>query len=183
MRIYAFANGSLAQVRPDNVLDIVFGNPPVGSTLGLDFDDTTNASAISTIISNWGACTVISGVLRNSGVIVTINPDSDQVAATKAMNTGYPALPDWARTGTAAQAETYINGQIFNGQTIAQVNAYIDATITNITTANVAQINARLDAIRTVLKVAATAIINMRGLFVLTAKLLIYIRDLTIRFR
>lgn len=61
--------------------------------------------------------------------------------------------------------------------------SYKNATIKNITTANVTQINTALGNVRTVLKVAALAIINMRGLFVLTSKLLIYIRDLTIRFR
>lgn len=95
----------------------------------------------------------------------------------------YNNLAAWARTGTASEAETYINSQVWNGQTIAQVNAWVDANITNISTANVAQINARLDFIRQGLKLAASAIINMRGLFILTAKLLIYIRDLVIRFR
>jgi hypothetical protein len=60
---------------------------------------------------------------------------------------------------------------------------WIDANITNITTANVAQINLKLAAIRQGLKLAAGAIITMRELFILTAKLLIYIRDLVIRFR
>lgn len=95
----------------------------------------------------------------------------------------YANLATWAKTGTAAEAETFINNQVWNGQTVAQVEAWIDTNITNITTANVAQINARLLSIRQALKLAAGAIINMRGLFVLTAKLLIYIRDLVIRFR
>lgn len=95
----------------------------------------------------------------------------------------YEALIDWIKTGTAADAETFINGQIWNGSTQAQVEAYIDATIVNITTANVTQINAQLANIRTVFKAAAGAIIAMRGLFILTAKLVIYIRDLVIRFR
>lgn len=113
-----------------------------------------------------------------------------QVAANKLRSdteneavTNYSILPDWARTGTAAQAETYINGQIWGGQTQAQVEAYIDAQLTNITTANVSQINARLTNLRALLKLTAGAVITMRGLFIITAKLLIYVRDLVIRFR
>jgi hypothetical protein len=97
--------------------------------------------------------------------------------------TNYAILPTWAKTGTAAEAETYINAQIWNGQTQAQVDAWIDANIANITTANVSQINIRLTGIRAGLKLAAGAILATRSLFILTSKLLIYIRDLVIRFR
>ena len=97
--------------------------------------------------------------------------------------TNYSALPTWAKTGTADEAETYIKAQVWNSQTVTQVNAWIDANITNITTANVSQINIRLTNIRAGLKLAAGAVIAMRDLFILTSKLLIYIRDLVIRFR
>jgi hypothetical protein len=92
-------------------------------------------------------------------------------------------LPAWVKTGTAADAETYINSQIWSGQTQAQIETWIDANITNVTTANVSQINAKLASIRAGLKLAAVAIVSMRSLFILTSKLLIYIRDLVIRFR
>jgi hypothetical protein len=68
----------------------------------------------------------------------------------------------------------------------AWVDAGIDANIANIaniTTANITQINARLAGIRQALKLAAGAILTMRDLFILAAKLLIYMRDLVIRFR
>jgi len=95
----------------------------------------------------------------------------------------YKMIQNWAKTGTAADAEIYINGQIFGGQTQTQVEAYIDAAIKNIQIANVAQINEQLGNIRAVFKAAAGAVITMRGLFILVAKLLIHIRDLVIRFR
>jgi hypothetical protein len=95
----------------------------------------------------------------------------------------YVNLPTWAKTGTAPEAETYIKAQVWSGQTKTQVDAWIDANITNITTANVSQINIRLAGIRAGLKLAAGAILAMRDLFILTSKLLIYIRDLVIRFR
>ena len=91
--------------------------------------------------------------------------------------TKYSQLPEWAKTGTAEDAETYITNQIFSGQDIVQVEAWIDS---NITGTNTAQLRAQVIA---ALKVTAGAIITTRGLFILVAKLLIYIRDLAIRFR
>jgi len=150
----------------------------------IEFDAITNTSLIQDIIDNWLLYTINkNGVLFRNGIVTAISSPSDEYIATKTLETEYPLLPTWAKTGTAEQAETYITAQIFNGQTQAQVDAYIDATIKNITTANVAQINAQLLNIRTVLKAASAAIITMRSLFIITAKLLIYIRDLVIRFR
>ena len=91
--------------------------------------------------------------------------------------TNYANLPTWAKTGTADEAETYITNLIFSGQTQAQVDAWIDANITGTT------ITALRTQLIAALKITAGAVITMRGLFILTSKLLIYIRDLVIRFR
>ena len=91
--------------------------------------------------------------------------------------TNYANLPTWAKTGTADEAETYITNQIFSGQTQAQVDAWIDANITGTT------ITALRTQLIAALKITAGAVITMRGLFILTSKLLVYIRDLVIRFR
>lgn len=89
----------------------------------------------------------------------------------------YKGLPEWARDGTAAQAETYINNQIFNGMTQVQVDAWLDANVTGTT----------VTALRTstikALKLVGDALVAERELFKITAKLLIYIRDLVIRFQ
>jgi len=92
--------------------------------------------------------------------------DTETNAVTK-----YAQLPEWAKTGTAEDAEIYINNQIFSGQTEAEINAWIDSSVTSLAQAKVA------------LKQIASALIAMRGLFILTSKLLIFIRDLAIRFR
>lgn len=101
--------------------------------------------------------------------------------------TGFAALPTWARTYTNGTAETYILNQIWNGADITTVEAYIDAQIGTVTGANLAaalaSVNAQLAGVRNVLKQAAGAIIAIRGLFILTSKLLVYIRDLVIRWR
>lgn len=99
----------------------------------------------------------------------------EQVAKDSIIN--YGILPLWIKTGTVEQAETYINNQIFSGQTEEQVHAWIDSNVTGTTLATA------LANIRTALKITASAILSMRGLFILSVKLLIYIRDLIIRFR
>ena len=85
--------------------------------------------------------------------------------------TKYSQLPEWAKTGTAEDAETYITSQILNGQTEAEISAWIDANVSNIASARIA------------LKQIAGALVTMRGLFILITKLLLFIRDLVIRFR
>ena len=85
--------------------------------------------------------------------------------------TKYSQLPEWAKTGTAEDAEIYINENILNGQSEAEINAWIDANVTNIASAKAA------------LKQIASALVAMRTLFILVTKLLLFIRDLVIRFR
>jgi len=85
--------------------------------------------------------------------------------------TKYAQLPDWVKTGTAEDAEIYITGQILNGQTKAEIEAWIDANVNSLAEAKVA------------LKQIASALVAMRGLFILISKLLLFIRDLVIRFR
>ena len=91
--------------------------------------------------------------------------------------TDYATLPEWMKDLTAQDATDYINGEIWNGMTIEQIEAYIDANITGTT---VAQLRSQLIV---ALKQTAGAVIAMRGFFIVTIKLLIYLRDLIIRFR
>jgi len=60
---------------------------------------------------------------------------------------------------------------------VEEIEAYIDANITGTT---VAQLRSQLIV---ALKQTAGAVIAMRGFFIVTIKLLIYLRDLIIRFR
>jgi len=181
-KIFSSSNGYLFFFQRNYSQDTA--NPsPVSYAYLLEFDSSTNAQLMDDLSNNWFYFTLIGSNLIKSGNPVIINSPGEEYLALKTLETEYPILPTWAKTGTAAQAETYITAQIFSGQTQAQVDAYIDATIKNITTANIAQINAQLLNIRTVLKAASAAIITMRSLFIITAKLLIYIRDLVIRFR
>lgn len=101
--------------------------------------------------------------------------------------TGYLALPDWVKTGTADGAQSYISNQIWNDFTIEQANAYIDSTIGTVTGANLSQalasLNTQLGNVKTVFKAVASAVITLRDLFIITSKLLIYFRDFVIRVR
>ena len=91
--------------------------------------------------------------------------------------TDYATLPEWMKDLTAQDATDYINGEIWNGMTIEQIEAYIDANITGTT---IAVLRGQMIV---ALKQMAGAVIAMRGFFIVTIKLLIYLRDLIIRFR
>lgn len=158
------------------------GNLPANSVT-IELDQDTNSHVIQIIKDDWNNHLVIDNILYHNGQPVVINPPGEYYRAIQSVETEYPTLPDWVKVGTAVQAETYINNQIWNGQTIKQVEAWIDINIADLTIANINQINIRLAAIRQGLKLVAGAVIATRSLFILTAKLLIYIRDLVIRFR
>lgn len=114
-----------------------------------------------------------------NGIVSAVqNAPTAQAAALAAWNT----LPPYLQSGTVDQFTAFVDNQVFNGQTIAQVTATINSTVVNITTANVAQINAQLGNIRTMLIAAATAIIGIREILKATGKLVIVIRDFTVRF-
>ena len=174
----------------DQLRNLVLNN----KVIGFAFEMSIRTNTVNTtwrqkgdgfVRIDWGNIPIQVDIDKVNQVIDTHN-SSDLTVKEQAIveaDTGYTILPEWACIGTAIQAENYLTEQIFSGQTQAQVEIWIDANITNITTANVSQINARLAMIRQGLKLASGAIITMRGFFIITAKLLIYIRDLVIRFR
>jgi len=100
--------------------------------------------------------------------------NADEVAQ-EDVQVSYHSLPDWVKTATPDEARDYINAQVFNGYTQAQVNSWIDA---NITGTNVTAL--RKQTIET-LKVVAGAVIGTRDVLKFIAKLLIFVRDRILR--
>jgi len=88
----------------------------------------------------------------------------------------FDAMPNWA-TWSGDEAEAYVHDSILLGQTQAQVDAWIDAQITDLTTANLAQINARMAAIRIALKTIAAGLITTRTVLSGLARAIMYLRD------
>ena len=74
-------------------------------------------------------------------------------------------LPNWA-TWTASEAASFVNNNILNGQSQAQIDAYIDANVNSLTEA------------RNVLKLLASSFISTRSILVGIAKAIIYIRNI-----
>lgn len=181
-KIYSNELGKIIHVYKIREEEIQYGLPTEFASM-IEFDNETNQAILSGLFSDINNYSLINGVLYHNDQIVTINPPGEEYQALYLAKVEYPQLPEWVKSGTASQAEAYLIEQIFSGQTQAQVEEWIDANITNITNANVTQINIRLASIRQGMKLIAGAIIMMRGLFILTSKLLIYIRDLIIRFR
>jgi len=85
--------------------------------------------------------------------------------------TNFAILPDWVKEWTAADAAAYVHDNVLAGLDAAGVDAYVDAlpsTVAGMKT-GLKQIGGQLAAIRDILEVIA--------------KLIMYIRDLVIRFR
>ncbi len=87
-----------------------------------------------------------------------------QQAAAAGMN----ALPGWA-TYTAAEAQAAIDGAVLGGQTKAQLEAWVDANVTNIASA------------RTALKQVGDALIDLRTLCEKLAMAVVYLRDIDVQ--
>ena len=161
--------GIIQRLRPDAPYLLKDGGGASYSDI-LEWRDTsTTKPTEAECLAEWDVMLAEWATSKAENDLVT---DTETNAVTK-----YAQLPAWAKTGTAEDAEIYITNQIFNGQDITQVEAWIDS---NITGTNVAQLRTQ---VKEALKITSGAVITTRGLFILVAKLLIYIRDLAIRFR
>ena len=83
----------------------------------------------------------------------------------------YPGLPDWLKTWTADQAAQYVHENVLNGLDAAGVDAYVDALPNTVA------------GMKTGLKQIGGALVAIRDILEIIAKLILYIRDLVIRFR
>ena len=159
----------IQRLRPNSSYSLKAGGGALYSDILVWRDTQTTKPTEEECNTEWGVMLAEWAAEKAAQDLVT-NTETSAV-------TNYANLPTWAKTGTADEAETYISNQIFSGQTQAQVDAWIDANITGTT------ITALRTQLIAALKITAGAVITMRGLFILTSKLLIYIRDLVIRFR
>lgn len=85
-----------------------------------------------------------------------------------AAQTEFKQLPTWA-TVTPAAGRDYVTQQVFNGQTEAEVSAWIDTNVNTLAQA------------KTALKQSAAAIIALRDMEARLAQALLYLRDLIIK--
>ena len=155
--------GIIQRLRPDAPYLLKDGGGGAYADILEWLDTETTQPTEAECLAEWDVMVAERAEVQAEQDLVT---DTETNAVTK-----YALLPDWAKTGTAEDAEIYINNQILNGQTEAEIEAWIDANVTSLAEAKVALIQ------------IAKALVAMRGLFILISKLLLFIRDLVIRFR
>ena len=85
--------------------------------------------------------------------------------------TNYTVLPDWIKTWTANDVSTYVHDNVLSGLDVAGVDAYVDNLPNTVA------------GMKTGLKQIGSALVAIRDILEIIAKLLMYIRDLVIRFR
>ena len=83
----------------------------------------------------------------------------------------YKVLPDWLKEWSANDAAAYVHDNVLNGFDAAGVDAYVD------------NLPATVEGMKTGLKQIGGALVAIRDILEIIAKLLMYIRDLVIRFR
>ena len=84
---------------------------------------------------------------------------------------GYKVLPNWLKEWSANDADLYVYDNVLNGFDSAGVESYIDSLPNTV------------EGMKTGLKQIGNALVSIRDILRIIAKLLIYIRDLVIRFR
>jgi len=99
---------------------------------------------------------------------VLANHNPDERVKHETAHLDIESLPNWA-TWTPAQARDYVKTNVLNGQTIAQVEAWIDANVSTIAQA------------RTALKLIATNIIALREILSVVAQAVLLLRDIVLK--
>jgi len=92
------------------------------------------------------------------------------VAETNAI-TDYSVLPNWVRLWTANDVASYVHESVLNGLDVGGMEVYVDALPNTVA------------GMKTGLKQIGSALISIRDILEMIAKLLMYIRDLVIKFR
>ena len=175
-KIYALESGEIIRLIETDEQMTMSGEPP-GFVSLLEFDPETNPDLTERIKTRWNLMRLLGTQLTDGEQIITINLPGNEWIANANIKTGYPALPDWVRTATAADVSNYVTNNVWQGLDKTQANAWIDA---NVTGNNVAALRTSVVA---AFKLVAGAIIDLRDLMAIEAKLIIYLRDLILRFR
>ena len=84
---------------------------------------------------------------------------------------GFHTLPAFLKTMTADEVVTHIHGAVLSGKTEAQINADIDALANTVAGMKIG------------LKTIGASLIAIRDILELVAKLLLFIRDLVLKYR
>jgi hypothetical protein len=82
----------------------------------------------------------------------------------------FGSLPGWAEW-SAAEAAGYMHGQVLNGMSQAEVDAWVDANVTSLAGA------------RAALKMVAGSLISVRGILENLGKAVVFLRDLVVALR
>lgn len=175
-KLFSDQTGVVIRFSEDQNDETIYGTPSQFAYY-LEFDPATNQNTFISIHLSTDNVRLIGSSLTIDGQPVVINPHGEEWNANEAIKTGYPVLPDWVKTATAADVSAYVTNNVWQGYTKAQVNAWIDANITGTT---VVQLRTQIIA---ALKLVAGAIIDLRDLMAIEARLIVYLRDLVLRFR
>ena len=111
----------------------------------------------------------------SNGIVWDINgneiQDREEFASMSTATIDYQLLPDWLKEWSANDAAAYVHDNVLNGFDAAGVDAYVD------------NLPATVEGMKTGLKQIGGALVAIRDILEIVAKLLMYIRDLVIRFR
>lgn len=138
--------------------------PGLGISVEYDFTAKTIGSVLTITVPDGADLDAIREAILTQYPDTVRLRDADAIRAARAE---VLAMLGWG-TNTADAAQGTIRNFIFGGQTIEQISATIDATVTNTATA------------RTALKSIASEVVHCRAILVEVAKILVHLRDVAV---
>ena len=114
----------------------------------------------------------LENLLKLDGITLPANhPDREEFASMSTATIDYQLLPNWIKTWTADDASTYVHDNVLNGFSSVEVDAYVNNLPNTVA------------GMKAGLKQIGGALVAIRDILEIIAELLMYIRDLVIRFR
>ena len=130
-----------------------------------------NGKNFTFLISDSITLEELSDILAESGISQSINDITYQIESWSNNQVEFSNLPNWLKTWTAEQASSYVHGNVLSGLDSAGVDSYVNNLPNTVA------------GMKTGLKQIGGALVAIRDILEIITKLLMYIRDLVIRFR
>jgi len=130
-----------------------------------------NGKNFTFLISDSITLEELSNILAESGISQSINDITYQIESWSNNQVEFSNLPNWLKEWSGIDAASYVHDNVLSGLDSAEVDAYVDNLPNTVA------------GMKTGLKQIGGALVAIRDILEIIARLLMYIRDLVIRFR
>lgn len=106
-KIFGNATGTILRFLATAQQEAEWPTPPTGTTVTISFDESTNATVVQNLNSNWAQHDCVGGVLRRNGTPVTIAPGTNQWADAAQLATYLANIDTFIALASPTLAQTW----------------------------------------------------------------------------